>query len=107
MIEVVHDGPSPAVTVPKSKTFHCLNGPCQGAPVQAPYDTVAGNACALRWEGPKGARFAVYLVVDIPSSIGHGQGLMYMKSYAKADDAAQRVREISAVCAAGVVEDVE
>lgn len=83
----------------QARQLRCLNGPCQHAMVDAPTEASPGTATALRWQTPKGeARFAVYVVVEFQGVLG----LMYLKSYDQPYKAAQRVREITAVCSVGI-----
>lgn len=77
----------------------CFNGPCQGDAVEAPKDATPGTACALQWKNVDGRpRYAVYMLVDYNGT----QGLMFVRSYDKSEHAANKVRMLSAVCAANV-----
>lgn len=77
----------------------CFNGPCQGEAVEAPKDATPGTACALQWKNVNGQpRYAVYMLVDYNGT----QGLMFVQSYHKPEHAANKVRMLTAVCAASV-----
>lgn len=77
-----------------AKQFQCLNGPCAGRYIDAPATADFGDATAVPWTKASGSKaFAVYLVVE-----HQGQdGLMFIKSYDDAQDAAEKVQELSLV----------
>lgn len=90
---------TPAVPLEDLMTVTCFNGPCQGSTVDAPKDATPGTACALQWKNVSGhPRYAVYMLVDYNGT----QGLMFVRSYDKPDHAANKVRMLSAVCAANL-----
>ncbi len=75
--------------------YNCLNGPCEGTPVEAPSDATVGTACAIPWNGPSGRRFAVYMLVDHNGM----RGLMFMQTYQRAEYAQAKVNRLTALCA--------
>lgn len=96
---ILTDADTDTTPVVETRQLRCFNGPCQQAMVDAPPDAGPGTATALQWQTPKGEpRYAVYVVVEFQGLTG----LMYLKSYDKPYKAAQRVREITAVCSVGI-----
>jgi len=90
-----------AVDATESKaSFMVFNGPNQGTYVDAPMDATPGTACALPWRTAGGqTRYAVYVLVEWNGT----KGLMFLKkSYDHPHQAAQRVQELTAICAAGM-----
>lgn len=88
--DTIHDHED--IAIPEK--LQCLNGPCQGAKVDAPVGVVPGTPTALKWQNLQNKdRYAVYIVVEHSGM----RGLMYLKSYNRPFQAQQRVNQIQAI----------
>lgn len=92
-LQLEREAPIKVAPVP----FVCLNGPAQGATVEAPADATPGTACAIPWATVKGEpRYAVYVLVDWNGA----QGLMYLRSHQRPEYAQSHVQRLTLLCAA-------
>jgi hypothetical protein len=88
-----------ALALDHSIKLRCLNGPCEGSIVEAPFAVMSGVATALRWMTSQQAkRYAVYVVVD---HLGL-RGLMYLKSYSQPHHAEQKVGLLTVIARSAV-----
>jgi len=56
-----------------ASTFPVLNGPHGGDWIEAPPGTQAGAAVAVGFSGPRGMRYAVYVLIEVPETEAQGE----------------------------------
>lgn len=82
--------------------FLCWDGPCEGTLVtDVPMTAAVGHACALPWSGPRGKRYAVYILLQKDDG---AIGLVHDRSYDQPFKAQQRVHLITAAVEAAHAE---